>query len=86
MGLQWSGLLGITHMPHFGHSIEENIFVRQIFSRFHGGYLWLDEKVPVMIDLIPQITQLPMAWVDLLHYLNDKDNDNQLTTMLGKEI
>ena len=81
-GVALSGLLGITHMPHFGCGEEVNAFVKNMLVYFHRGYIWLDIKVPFMIKLISQIIRFPMVGVNPLQYFRGKDNDKSLVVKL----
>ena len=64
--------------------IEVNAFVKQILSCFHDGYLWLGTKVPITINLISQIIDIPKAGVDPSQYFRGKDNDKKLASILRK--
>ena len=80
MGLQKLVLLGLTHMPHFGHTTEANACVKELLACFHGGYLWLDTPVLVTVELISQLTRFPMKGDDPSQYFCGKDNDTILAT------
>ena len=69
-GLATAGLTNMMFMPHFGHSIQVNTYMKQLLVFFHGGYLWLDQPYPVDIDLIARITGLPNEEKDLMLYLS----------------
>ena len=56
--LQPSGLLNLLQIPHFERSNEINAIVKFLLSYVHGGHLWLDRRVDIMIDLIHQVTGL----------------------------
>lgn len=45
----------------------------------------MDVKVPIMVYLISQITNLPMIGVDMFHYFRGKDNNKKLATRLKKK-
>ena len=45
-------LLNLLWVPHF-HRAPITIFViKQLLFLVHDGYLWLEETIPIMIDLI----------------------------------
>ena len=67
------------------HYVEVNACVKKLLSCFHGGYLWLGTKLPIIIDLISQISRLPMAGLDPLQYFHGKDNDKILAVKLKKK-
>ena len=79
-----AGLLGLIDMPHFGQSTEVNACMKQFLVCFHGGILWLDEPVKVMVGLISEITGLPKDGTDPSQYLCGKDNAKKLATTLKK--
>ena len=58
------GLLGLINMPHFGRLNEARSCVKQILAYFHGGTLWLNTPIPILVDLIVSITSLPKAGED----------------------
>ena len=64
LGMQRSGILSIIHIPHFGILAEVNACIKNLLEFFHEGYLWLDTKVPVTMQLISQIIGFPMKGVD----------------------
>ena len=66
MGLQRSRILGLIHMPHFGRLVEANACDKKLLACFYGGYLWLDQLVPVIVELISQVTGFPMQGPDPL--------------------
>ena len=63
-GMDKAGLLGLINMSHFGRPTEVNAYVKQLLECFHGGYLWLDEPIEVMVELISAITGLPKDGLD----------------------
>ena len=56
--LEYSGLLNLLRLPHFGRGAEVNAVVRILLSCLHGGYLWVGNKVDLNVDLIDHITGL----------------------------
>ena len=81
-GLDKSGLLGLINMSHFGRLNEANASVKKLLACFHGGTLWLDTPIEVMVDLIAEITGLPKDGLDPSQYFKGRDNDKQLATQL----
>jgi len=52
-------LLHLLWIPHF-HSAPITIFViKQLLCLVHDGYLWLEEPIPITVDLIHRISRLP---------------------------
>ena len=45
----------------------------------------MDAKVPIIVDLISQITNLPKAGVDLSQYFRGKHNDKKMVVRLKKK-
>ena len=58
-GLQRFDIFSLLHMPHFGQIVEVNTCVEKVLDCFHDGYLCLDIKVPIQVDLIATITRFP---------------------------
>ena len=69
-GLAVARLTNMLFMPHFGHSLQVNTYVKQLVVCFHRGYLWLDQPHPVNAELIVRITRLPNDGKDPLPYLS----------------
>ena len=68
-GLATFGLFNMLFMPHFGHSAQDNMYVKQFLVYVHRGYLWLDRPYPITVELIARIIGLPSEGKDLLPYL-----------------
>jgi hypothetical protein len=60
VGLEKEGILNLLEISHFGWSMEINACVKVLLSCVHGGTLWLDPPVS-MILLIACITGFPKA-------------------------
>ena len=63
-GVNQEGLMNLLFMPHFGHSLQDNTYVKQLLVYFHRGCLWLDQPYPVDVELISAITGLPKSGED----------------------
>ena len=74
-GLEKSGLLELINLPHFCHLNEAHACVKQLLACFHGGTLWLNTPIPVIVNLIASITGLPKAREDLVQYIHGRDMD-----------
>ena len=72
-------------MPHFGWLNEANACVKQILVCFHGGTFWLDTPIVITVDLISEITGLPMDGLDPSQYFKGRDNDKRLATWLKQK-
>lgn len=54
-----AGLLHLIWIPHF-HQAPIMIFViRKLLCLVHNGYLWLEEPIPIAVELIHRISRLP---------------------------
>lgn len=56
--LALSGLLNLLRILHFGRSPELNAVVKVFLSCVHEGYLRLDGKIDLNVDVIHRITGL----------------------------
>ena len=61
-------LMNLLFMPHFGHSLQVNTYVKQLLVYFHKGCLWLDQPYPLDIELISSIIGLPKKGNDPAPY------------------
>ena len=59
-----------------------NACVKQLLVSFHGGFLWLDKKKYVDVELIAAITGLPLAGIDPTSFFK-KDQDTMLTNRIS---
>ena len=80
------GLLGLINMPHFGRLNEAHACVKQLLAYFHGGMLWLNEPIPVMVDLIANIMGLSKAGEDLTQYIGGRDTNKKLVKQLKERF
>ena len=79
-----AGLLGFINMPHFGWLTKVNACFKQLLAFFHGGTLWLDTLVTIMVDLIANIMRLPKDGLYPSQYFRGKDNDKSIAMRLNK--
>ena len=85
-GLEKSGLLGLINMPHFGCLNEAHSFVKQLLACFHGGMLWLDTLIHVIVDLIASIIGFPKVWEHSTQYIHGRDTDKKLAKQLKEHF
>ena len=52
--------------------------MKQLLDCFHGGTLWLNKIIPIIVDLIASITGLPKAEEDPVQYIRMRDTDKKL--------
>ena len=83
--LQPFGLLNLLQIPHSGRSNEINAVVKFLLSCVHGGHLWLDRRIDLMIDLMHRITRLSKNGVDPPTHFVGKDQDQNLSAKLIKK-
>lgn len=58
------GLLHILWRPQFDHVPIAIFVIMQLLFLVHDGYLWLEEPIPIMADLIHRISLLPYKGKD----------------------
>ena len=79
-----SGLLNLLCIPHFAHSPKFNAVVKVFLSCVHDGYLWLDNKIDLNMDVIHKINGLSKVGVDLALHFMGKNLDRKLSAKLTK--
>ena len=80
--LQPSGLLNLLQIPHFLRSNKINVVIKVLLSYMHGGHLWLDCRVDIMINLIHLITGLRKTSVNPMTHFMAKDQEKNLVVRL----
>ena len=80
-----SGLLNLLRILHFGQSLELNAVVKVLLSCIHEGYLWLDRKIDLNVDVIHRITGLSKVGGDLGVHFVGKNLDRKLAAKIMKE-
>ena len=66
------------YILHFHQSIEVNACVKQLQASIHDGFLWLDKKNYMDVELIETITRLPLEGIDPMLFFK-KYQDTMLT-------
>jgi hypothetical protein len=57
-------ILGLLKIPHFGRGQYATTCIKKLLAVTHGGDVWLDKPVPITLELIAQITGLPIrVWI-----------------------
>lgn len=69
-------------MPYFGRCPEINVITKILLSRFHGGYLWMDEPISINNYLIARLTRLSKTRRDPSAVNVGKKQDKQLAETL----
>ena len=55
-GVEKVGLLNLLLVPHFHRAPITIFIIRQSLCLMHDGFLWLEEPIPIMEDLIHSIS------------------------------
>ena len=58
-GVEEAGLLHLLWIPHFRRALITIFFIRKLLCLVHDGYLWLEEPIPITMELIHRISWLP---------------------------
>lgn len=80
LGLETSKITNLMDIPHFGHNMKITYCVKSLLSCVHGGYLWLDPKVSIDVELIHYITRLLMDGEDPTSLFVDKHSYREVAT------
>jgi hypothetical protein len=51
----------------------------------HGGYIWMNKFVPIVVELIANITGLPIRGMDLTLFLDEKTKEKALVEEMKKK-
>jgi hypothetical protein len=73
-----STILNLMKIPHFGRHQEVNTCVKILLAFYHGGYLWLDRRITVDLEMINLITTLSMQGPDPQQFYRGKTLDHSL--------
>lgn len=83
-GVEKARLLHLLWIPHF-HRMPITIFIiRHLLCLLHDGYLWLQEPIPITMDLIHRISQLPCKGKDPM-MIAGKSDDLALAEAIKKK-
>jgi hypothetical protein len=75
----------LLKLPHFGRGQYTTACVKQLLVVTHGGDIWLDKPVPIIVEIIVQITGLPSRGIDLALIMDDKNKDKALGEEMKKK-
>ena len=81
-----SRLLKLLRIPHFGHSPEVNVGVKLLLSYVYDGYLWLEGKIHLNMDVIHRIMGLSKVGDDPGAHFVGKKLDWKLDAKLTKGL
>jgi hypothetical protein len=85
VGLDRTDILGLLQLPHFGRGQYETTCIKKLLAVTHGGDIWLDRPIPIIVDLIVQIIGLPIRGMDLALILDDKSKEKALAEDMKKK-
>jgi hypothetical protein len=85
VGLDRTRILGLLKLPHFGRGQYATTCVKQLLAVMHGGDIWLDKPIPITVELIAQITGLPIRGMDPALILDDKSKEKALAEEMKKK-
>jgi hypothetical protein len=80
-----NGILGLLDLPHFGRGQNTTTCVKQLLAVTHGGDIWLDKPIPITVELIAQITGLPIQGMDPTLFLDEKTKEKALAEEMKKK-
>ena len=80
-----SGLLNLLRIPHFGQSLELNAVVKVLLSCVHEGYLWLDRKIDLNVDVIHCIIDLSKVGTKPFSHFVSKNLDLKISMKLTRD-
>ena len=80
-----SGLLNLLRTLHFGRSPKLNVVVKVFLSFVHEGYLWLDIKIDLNVNVIHRITGLSKVGRDPRAHFIGKNLERKLAMDIMKE-
>jgi hypothetical protein len=64
--------MNLLDIPHFGWGNHINAYIKKLLARVHGGILWMDKSVPIIMDLIAAIMGILTDGEKTEKYLEDK--------------
>jgi hypothetical protein len=85
VGLDQTDILGLLQLPQFGRGQYATACIKQLLAVTHGGDIWLDRPIPIIVDLIVQIIGLPTRGMDLALILDDKSKEKALVEDMKKK-
>jgi hypothetical protein len=71
-------ILRLLNILHFGRGQYATTCIKKLLAVTHGGDVWMDKPVPITIELIAQITGLPIRGMDPMLILDDKSKEKAL--------
>jgi hypothetical protein len=83
--LEKTRILGLLNLPHFSRGQNATTCVKNLLAVTHGGDIWLDKPIPITVELIAQITGLPIWGMDPALVLDDKSKEKVLVEEMKKK-
>jgi hypothetical protein len=84
-GLYNIGIMNLLEIHHFGRGKDVNSCVKQLPVLVHGGKLWMETLVSIYVDLIAEITGLPIDGEKPEQCLDDKTKEDSLAEEMKKK-
>jgi hypothetical protein len=78
MDITMSTILNVMKIPHFGRHHEVNVCVKLLLYCFHVGYLWLDRRIIIDLEMIHRIIRLSMKGPEPQEFYLGKDTNRAL--------
>lgn len=79
-------MLKLLKIPHFGRSLEVYIVVKLSLSCVHDGYIWLESKININVDVIHRIMSLRKIGDDPSVHFVGKKIDRKLAGKLTQQL
>lgn len=74
-----AGLLNLLRVSDFHCTLIAIFIIRKLLCLVRDGYLWIEEPIPIMEDLIHSISKLPYKGKDPSTISEGKGSDLALT-------
>jgi hypothetical protein len=78
--------MNLLDIPHFEHSKNVGIFIKQFLAQVHGGILWMDRLVYLDVELITKITGLPTVGAHPEEYLDNKAHEKDIVELVKSQF
>lgn len=78
-------LLNLLCVSHFHRTPITIFIIRQLLFLVHDGFLWLEEPIPITVDWIHRISQLPCKGEDPADISEGKRSDLAIVEAMKKK-
>ena len=83
--MEKAGLLNLLRVSHFHHAPITIFIIRQLLFLVHDGCFWLEEPIPITVDLIHHISWLPCKGEDPADISEGKSSDLAIAEAMKKK-